>query len=140
LSPGFLSNLRDTYFFGGGSVSCRSVNKEMKMKKPILVLLALLALLPFAQLLAQTVQAEPATNSVAPSPDTARFLATLKGGQAQAPSDLVPAPTFLTNCGYNPPCESGQICCFLCGNPPAEDPDICLGCVTPYKGHCPMVI
>ncbi|HEX4961487.1 MAG TPA: hypothetical protein VF173_11655 [Thermoanaerobaculia bacterium] len=112
------------------------------MKKPVLTLLALLALLPFAQLLAQTPPvAGPATNSVAPAPDTARFLATLAGGQAiQAPSGLVPAPTFMTNCGYNPPCESGQICCFLCGNPPAEDPDICLGCVTPYKGRCPMVV
>ena len=111
------------------------------MKKPILVLLALLALLPCAQLLAQTAPlAAPATKSVAPSPETARFLATLKGEQAQAPSDLVPAPTFLTNYGYNPPCESGQICCFLCGNPPADDPDVCLGCVMPYKGRCPMVV
>ncbi len=108
------------------------------MKKPLLVLLALLALLPFAQLQAQT-PVGTAANSVAPAPDTARFLATLAGGQAQAPSDMVPAPTFMTNCGYNPPCESGQICCFLCGNPPAEDPDVCLGCVTPVKGRCPMV-
>ena len=109
------------------------------MKKLFLVLLALLAHLPFAQLQAQTPVAGTAATSVAPSPDTARFLATLAGGQAQAPSGLVPAPTFMTNCGYNPPCESGQICCFLCGNPPAEDPDICLGCVTPVKGRCPMV-
>ena len=112
------------------------------MKKPVLMLLALLSLIPFAQAMAQTPAAVPPANpAAAPAPDVARFLATLSGGPAaQAPSDLVPAPTFMTNCGYNPPCESGQLCCFLCGNPPAEDPDICLGCVTPYKGRCPMVI
>ena len=112
------------------------------MKKPVLMLLSLLFLLPFAQAVAQTPAAVPPANpAVAPAPDVARFLATLSGGQAaQAPSGLVPAPTFMTNCGYNPPCESCQICCFLCGNPPAEDPDICLGCVTPYKGRCPMVV
>jgi hypothetical protein len=38
------------------------------MKKTVLVLLALLALIPFAQLTAQT---------PAPAPDTAQFLATL---------------------------------------------------------------
>src|SRR3954467_8513542 len=110
------------------------------MKKPTLVLLALLALLPCAQLMAQTpAAAEPASNSVVPSPDTARFLATLAGGQAQAPSDLVPAPLFMANCGYNPPCASGQLCCFLCGNPP-DDPNLCLRCVTPIKGRCPLVV
>jgi len=42
------------------------------MKKPILVLLALLALLPCAQLLAQTPPvAGPAKNAVTPSPETA---------------------------------------------------------------------
>ena len=110
------------------------------MKKPILVLLALLALLPCARLLAQTpAAAGTAANFVAPSPDTARFLATLAGGQAQAPSDLMPAPSFMSNCGYHPPCGSGQICCFLCGNPP-DDPKLCLGCVTPIKGRCPLVV
>ena len=111
------------------------------MKKPVLMLLALLSLIPFAQAVAQAPAAVPPANpAAAPAPDVARFLATLSGGPAaQAPSGLVPAPTFMTNCGYNPPCEYGQLCCFLCGNPPAEDPDICLGCVTPVKGRCPQV-
>jgi hypothetical protein len=111
------------------------------MKKPVLMLLALLSLVPFAQAMAQTPTAVPPANpAAAPAPDVARFLATLSGGPAaQAPSGLEPAPTFMTNCGYNPPCESGQLCCFLCGNPPAEDPDVCLACVTPYKGGCPQV-
>jgi hypothetical protein len=110
------------------------------MKKPVLMLLALLSLFPFAQAMAQTPAAVPPANPAAPAPDVARFLATLSGGSAQTLNDLVPAPSFMTNCGYNPPCESGQLCCFLCGNPPAEDPDICLACVTPYKGRCPMVV
>src|SRR5436305_14448103 len=93
---------RGTYSFGGGPVSCRSVNKEMKpMKKPVLVLLALLALLPCAQLLAQAPPAAgpPAKSAAAPAPGLAQFLATLSDGQAQAPTDLVPAPSFMPGCG-----------------------------------------
>ena len=110
------------------------------MKKPTLVLLALLALLPCAQLLAQSPPAaRTSANSAVPAPDAARFLATLAAGQAQAPNDLVPAPSFMSNCGYNPPCAAGQLCCFLCGNPP-DDPNLCLSCVTPIKGRCPRVV
>ena len=113
------------------------------MKKPILVLLALLALLPCAQLLAQTPAAAvpSAKSATAPAPDLAQFLATLSGGQAQAPTDLMPAPSFMTGCGNGPACPTGQICCFLCGNPPDGDTSGCYGCVTPRKPKgCPLVV
>ncbi len=107
------------------------------MKKPVLVLLALLSLVPFAQSMAQTPPA------AAPAPDSvARFLATLSGGQTQTPNDLVPAPSFMTGCTSNDQCPTGEICCFLCGNPPADPEDYgsCRGCVPPVKGGgCPQV-
>ncbi len=102
------------------------------MKKTVLVLLALLALAPFAQAMAQT--PAPATDAA-----TARFLATLAGGQTQAPADLTPAPTFMTGCGTGPACPTGQLCCNLCGNPPA-DGGSCLGCTMPVRGRCPLVV
>jgi hypothetical protein len=106
------------------------------MKKPVLVLLALFVLIPFAQAMAQTPPAAPAPATDAA---TAQFLATLAGGQAQAPSDLTPAPTFMTNCGNGPACGTGQLCCMLCGNPPAdEDISVCYGCVTTTR--CPKVV
>ena len=101
------------------------------MKKPVFLLLALLALVPFAQAMAQT--PAPATDAA-----TAQFLATLAGGQTQAPADLTPAPLFMTGCGTGPACPTGQLCCNLCGNPPA-DGGSCLGCVTPVRGRCPLV-
>ena len=103
------------------------------MKKSVLVLLALLALLPCAQAMAQTPAPAPAPVVDAA---TAQFLATLAGGQTQTPSDLTPAPTFMTGCGNGPACPTGQICCFLCGNPP-DDGTSCLGC---YQGtRCPII-
>jgi hypothetical protein len=102
------------------------------MKKPVFVLLALLALIPFAQAMAQT-PAAPATDAA-----TLQFLATLAAPQAPAPADLTPTPTFLTGCGYGPACTGGQICCFMCGADPG-DPNLCLRCVTPIKGRCPLV-
>jgi hypothetical protein len=108
------------------------------MKKPVLVLLALLTLLPFAQAMAQTPPTAPAPVTDAA---TAQFLATLAGPQAQAPSDLTPAPLFKTGCGNGPACPAGQICCFLCGTIPDDgDTSGCYGCITPWgpKG-CPPV-
>lgn len=107
------------------------------MKKPLFVLLALLSLLPLAQSMAQT----PPVAAPAPDAATQRFLVTLSGQQAQTPNDLTPAPDFMTGCNGNDECPMGEICCFLCGNPPA-DPELyssCYGCTMPYKGHCPMV-
>ena len=102
------------------------------MKKPVLVFLALLALIPCAQLMAQ---APPAA---APAPDVEQFLATLSDGQTQAPSDLAPAPSFMTNCTSSSQCPTGKICCNLCGNPPDEGS--CMFCVTPVRGGCPHVV
>ena len=102
------------------------------MKKPVLVLLALLALTPFAQLLAQT-------PPVAPSPGVAQFLATLSDGQAQSPADLMPAPSFMTGCTTTSQCPPGQLCCNVCGNPP-DDGSSCRACVTPVRGRCPLVV
>jgi hypothetical protein len=105
------------------------------MKKTVLVLLALFALVPLA--------AMAQTPSPAPAPDaaTARFLATLAAPQPQTPNGLTPAPLFETDCGNGPACPTGELCCFLCGNPPADgDLSGCYGCVTPYKGRCPMVV
>ena len=102
------------------------------MKKPVFLLLALLALVPFAQAMAQT--PAPATDAA-----TAQFLATLAGGQTQAPADLAPAPLFMTGCGNGPACSAGQICCFMCGAD-IGDPNNCLQCVTPIRGgRCPIV-
>jgi hypothetical protein len=70
----------------------------------------------------------------------ARFLATLAGGQTQAPGDLVPAPSFMTGCAGTFQCPTGQICCYMCGNPPEGDDSGCWMCVTPWKGRCPLVV
>ncbi|HEV8578092.1 MAG TPA: hypothetical protein VGX68_03335 [Thermoanaerobaculia bacterium] len=111
------------------------------MKKSALVLLTLLALAPFAQLMAQTPPAAPppTKGAVTPVPDLAEFLATLAGGQTQAPSDLVPAPAFKANCVSSSECPTGQLCCFMCGNPP-DDGSSCKFCVTPVRGRCPLVV
>ena len=106
------------------------------MKKLVLVLLALLALAPFAQVLAQTPPAAPAPVTDAA---TAQFLATLAGPQAQAPSDLTPAPLFNTTCGNGAGCPTGQLCCFVCGNPPADgDLSGCYSCLQVTR--CPKVV
>lgn len=103
------------------------------MKKPVLVLLALFVLIPFAQGLAQT-PAAPVTDAA-----TAQFLATLAGGQALAPGGLTPAPLFKSGCSTDADCPTGQICCFLCGAFPDGDPSGCWGCITPFRGKCPLV-
>jgi hypothetical protein len=111
------------------------------MKKPVLVLLALLSVLPFAQSMAQTPPvAVPAANpTAAPAPDAAQFLATLSGGQTQTPNDLAPAPSFMTGCTSSSQCPTGQLCCNVCGNPP-DDGGSCRACVTPIRGRCPLVV
>ena len=113
------------------------------MKKPVLVLFALLALVPFAQSLAQGPPAVPAANPVAsPAPDSvAQFLASLVEGQTPTLGDRTPAPSFMTGCAGNSSlCARGEICCYLCGNPPEGDDSGCWGCVTPVKGGgCPQV-
>ncbi len=111
------------------------------MKNSVLVLLVLLFLLSAVQSMAQA--PAPASNRAAvPVSDAdARFLAALSGGEAQTPSDLVPAPSFMTGCTSTSQCPTGQLCCWVCGNPPAEDDGtICRACVTPVKGRCPMVV
>jgi hypothetical protein len=105
------------------------------MKKPVLILLALLTLFPLAQAMAQTPAAAPAPVVDAA---TAQFLATLAGGQTQAPSDLTPAPLFQAGCCTGPACPTGKLCCNMCGADPGE-PNNCLRCVTPVRGRCPLV-
>lgn len=110
------------------------------MKKTVLVLLALLTLIPFAQSMAQTppVAVPPANHAAAPAPEaTAQFLATLPGGQTQTPNDLVPAPSFMTGCTSSSQCPTGQLCCNSCGNPP--DGGTCRACMTPIRGRCPLI-
>jgi len=109
------------------------------MKKLLLVLLTLLALIPGVQLLAQTppVAAPPASSTVAPVPDVEQFLATLPDGKPQAPVDSVPAPLFMAGCTSNSQCPTGQLCCNACGISP--DGGSCLRCVKPLRGHCPLV-
>ena len=102
------------------------------MKKPVLVLLALLALVPFAQAMAQA-PAAPATDAA-----TAQFLATLAGGQIQVSTNPTPAPLLETGCSTDADCPTGQICCFLCGNPP-DDGSSCKACTTPFRGRCPII-
>jgi len=110
------------------------------MKRHVLVLFVLLALLAVAQSIAQTpTAAVPASKPAAvPVSDAdAQFLATLSG-QTQTLKDLTPAPLFRTGCAT--PCPTGEICCFLCGNPPEGDDSGCWGCITPYRGRCPLVV
>ena len=105
------------------------------MKKTVLVLFALLSLLSFVPSMAQTMPV------AAPLSDAdARFLATLAGGEAQTPSDLAPSPSFMTGCTSNAQCYTGQLCCYMCGNPPEGDDSFCWACVTPVRGRCPMVV
>jgi hypothetical protein len=107
-----------------------------RMKKAVLTLLVLLTLLPFAQAMAQTQTPAPKPAPVVDAA-TAQFLATLAGGQTQAPNDLTPAPLFKTGCSTNADCPSGQLCCVLCGNPP-DDGTSCKGC---YQGtRCPRIV
>ena len=108
----------------------------MKTSATVLVLLALLVFLPCAQSNAQTLPAPtpaPSVTAAAPAvPATADFLATLSGGQVSAPSDLTPAPAFMTSCTSNAQCPAGTLCCYPCGI------DGCTNmCITPVKGHCP---
>ena len=115
------------------------------MKKPVLVLLALLFLISLAPSVAQTppAAASAPNPAAAPAPESvARFLATLSGGQTQTLNDLAPAPSFMSGCISNDECPTGEICCFLCGNPPADEEayNNCRGCVPPVKGgYCPQV-
>jgi hypothetical protein len=104
----------------------------MKTFTKALVLLALFALALCAQGIAQTPAAAPVPTSV-PS-NAADFLASLSGGQSNAPSDLPPAPTFLaTVCTSSAQCPTGQLCCYPCGI------DGCNRvCMTPMRGHCPF--
>jgi hypothetical protein len=105
------------------------------MKKPVLVLLALFVLIPLAQAMAQTPPAAPAPVVDAA---TAQFLATLAGGQIQVSTNPTPAPLLETGCSTDADCPTGQICCFLCGNPP-DDGSSCKACTTPFRGRCPIV-
>jgi hypothetical protein len=98
-------------------------------KPPVLALLALLALLPFAQAMAQT---PPVAQT------TAQFLATLSAGPAQTPNDLAPAPSFMASCTSSAQCPAGQLCCNACGAPPPNGTS-CLACLTPIRGHCPLI-
>jgi hypothetical protein len=64
----------------------------------------------------------------------------LSGGQSQVPSDLVPAPSFMTTgCTSSSQCPTGQLCCNVCGNPP-DDGGSCKACVTPVRGRCPLIV
>ena len=105
------------------------------MKKPILVLFALLCLVSVAQSMAQTPPAAPPVSAA-----DEEFLATLSGGQTQTPNDLVPAPSFMTGCAGTYTCPTGQLCCYMCGNPPEGDDSGCYMCVTPWRGRCPIVV
>jgi hypothetical protein len=74
---------------------------------------------------------------VATSP--AEFLATLAAGQTPTANDLTPAPSFMTGCNSGADCPMGQLCCFVCGNPPVNG-QTCKACVTPVRGRCPLVV
>lgn len=108
------------------------------MKKTVFVLLVVLSLVPAAQSMAQTPPSNPAAPPVSAADEA--FLATLSGGQAPISSDQAPAPSFMTGCAGTYQCPTGQLCCYMCGNPPEGDDSGCWMCVTPYRGRCPMVV
>ena len=109
----------------------------MKTSATVLVLLALLALVPCAQSMAQTQPAPtPSVASVVTAPpvptESADFLATL-AAPSSAANDLAPAPSFMTGCTSNAQCPTGKLCCYPCGI------DGCSNmCLTPVKGRCPL--
>lgn len=110
----------------------------MKKSTILFVLLALLALIPCSQAMAQMPQAPtPAVAMAAPSVTAlvanAEFLASLSTAPAQLPGDLAPAPSFMTGCTSNAQCPTGTLCCYPCGI------DGCTNqCLTPVKGRCPL--
>lgn len=119
------------------------------MKKHVLVLLALLALIPFAQLMAQPpsqtppvapspakAAAAPVPN-VAPEPDLAPLLST---PSCEAPSDLAPVPLSMILCTSSSECPTGELCCNICGALPDDDPSTCMRCVEPVRKRCPLVV
>ncbi|HEY0512538.1 MAG TPA: hypothetical protein VGH73_11575 [Thermoanaerobaculia bacterium] len=106
----------------------------MKTSKIVIVLLALLALIPCTQSMAQTAP----THGVAPaaaSVNTAEFLATLSSpANTPGTAALPPAPTFLsTLCNTTADCPQGQLCCYPCGIDGCHNV-----CTTPLRGHCPL--
>jgi hypothetical protein len=109
----------------------------MKTSATVLVLLAFLALIPCTQCPAQAAQAAPApaaSAATAPVPAaTADFLATLSV-QGNAPSDLTPAPSFMTGCTSSAQCPKGQLCCYPCGIEGCS-----FTCMQPMNGHCPRI-
>jgi len=101
----------------------------MKTTKIVLVLLALFALIPCTQSMAQT---QP---TIAPAPASAvEFLATLSAPVNAPATQTLPAPTLLsTSCTSSSQCPSGQLCCYPCGI------DGCSNvCMNPVRGHCPF--
>jgi len=108
------------------------------MKKSVLVLLALLTIVPLVQATAQMPVAAPPASS-AQATTTAQFLETLVNPPVKMPNDLPPAPLFRTDCTSSANCPTGQLCCNVCGNPPA-DGGSCRACVTPVRGRCPLVV
>ena len=96
----------------------------MKRTAILLGLFALLALVPCTQGVAQTT--EP------PSPDLARFLASLPGGQTST-LDAAATSFQLEVCTTHEDCPEGQLCCYPCGI------DGCpFVCTTPQWGRCPF--
>jgi hypothetical protein len=103
----------------------------MKTAKIVLVLLALLALIPCTQSMAQT---QPAPAPAPALANNAAFLATLSAPANAPATQTLPAPTFLsTSCTSSSQCPTGQLCCYPCGI------DGCSNvCMNPVRGHCPF--
>ena len=100
----------------------------MKTSATVLVLLALLALIPCTQSVAQT----PAVTTAQAPASTAEFLATLSTAP-DLDGTLTPAPQFLaTTCTSSAQCPSGQLCCYPCGIDGCD-----FVCMKPMNGHCP---
>jgi hypothetical protein len=111
------------------------------MKKNILVLLTLFALIPSAQLLAQAppVAQPPAKGVADPAPDLAPLLVSPSGEQTETPSDLIPESSYIL-CTSSEECPTGELCCNVCGALPFGDPSSCMRCVEPVRKRCPLVV
>jgi hypothetical protein len=108
------------------------------LKSIVFALLALLALIPCAQCMAQTPAAMPLASSVAAATpaSVADFLETLSNGQSSAPGtgDQTPSPTLMaTSCTTDTECPRGQLCCYPCGIEGCSKI-----CMKPMNGHCPF--
>jgi len=102
----------------------------MKSSATILVLLALLALIPCTEGMAQTLPA-----AVTPSAASTVTAPTAPATVAEFLESLSSGPKLVsTLCNTDANCPTGQLCCYPCGIEGCHNV-----CMTPFRGgECPL--